>query len=317
VSPTRALGVLLAVTAGLAQAQSPETLGWLRKIHDATQKLSYSGTFVYQHGGRSETSRITRYVDASGDIERLEALDGQPREIVRTRDTVRCYLPDSRVVKVEKRTPDRSFPALLPEKITALARHYDISLGETRRIGGFDCQSLVLTPRDNLRYGYKLYADVKSGMLLKAMTLDAAGDPVEQFMFTQLAIGSVTRDMVQPSHAAFAWRVEDADAAPARLAGWGLSAELPGFRKVIELKRRMGESKPVGQLVYSDGLAAVSVFIEPLEGRRDPVRTGLASMGAIHIYTREVANHMVTVVGDTPAASVQRIANAVEYRRPQ
>jgi sigma-E factor negative regulatory protein RseB len=314
---TRALGVVLAVTAGLAQAQSPETLGWLRKIHDATQKLSYSGTFVYQHGGRSETSRITRYVEASGDIERLEALDGQPREIVRTRDTVRCYLPDARVVKVEKRTPDRSFPALLPEKITALARHYDISLGETRRIGGFDCQSLVLTPRDNLRYGYKLYADVKSGMLLKAMTLDAAGDPVEQFAFTQLSIGNVTRDMVQPSHAAAAWRVEDADAAPARLAGWGLTAELPGFRKVIELKRRMGESKPVGQLVYSDGLAAVSVFIEPLEGRRDPVRTGLASMGAIHIYTREVANHMVTVVGDTPAASVQRIANAVEYRRPQ
>ncbi|MDQ5850317.1 MAG: MucB/RseB C-terminal domain-containing protein [Pseudomonadota bacterium] len=313
----RALGVVLAVTAGLAQAQSPETLGWLRKIHDATQKLSYSGTFVYQHGGRSETSRITRYVDASGDIERLEALDGQPREIVRTRDTVRCYLPDSRVVKVEKRTPDRSFPALLPEKITALARHYDISLGETRRIGGFDCQTLVLTPRDNLRYGYKLYADVKSGMLLKAVTLDAAGDPVEQFMFTQLAIGNVTREMVQPSHAAGAWRVEDADAAPARLAGWGLTAELPGFRKVIELKRRMGESKPVGQLVYSDGLAAVSVFIEPLEGRRDPVRTGLASMGAIHIYTRQVANHMVTVVGDTPAASVQRIANAVEYRRPQ
>lgn len=316
-SLARGLGVVLAVAAGLAQAQSPETLGWLRKIHDATQKLSYSGTFVYQHGGRSETSRITRYVDASGDIERLGALDGQPREIVRTRDSVRCYLPDSRVVKVEKRTPDRSFPALLPEKITALARHYDISLGETRRIGGFDCQSLVLTPRDNLRYGYKLYADVKSGMLLKAVTLDAAGDPVEQFMFTQLAIGGVTRDMVQPSHAAAAWRVEDADAAPARLAGWGLTAELPGFRKVIELKRRMGESKPVGQLVYSDGLAAVSVFIEPLEGRRDAMRTGLASMGAIHIYTREVANHMVTVVGDTPAASVQRIANAVEYRRPQ
>ncbi|HYN12243.1 MAG TPA: MucB/RseB C-terminal domain-containing protein [Burkholderiales bacterium] len=316
-SLARGLGVVLAVAAGLAQAQSPDTLGWLRKIHDATHKLSYSGTFVYQHGGRSETSRITRYVDASGDIERLEALDGQPREIVRTRDSVRCYLPDSRVVKVEKRTPDRSFPALLPEKITALARHYDISLGETRRIGGFDCQSLVLTPRDNLRYGYKLYADVKSGMLLKAVTLDAAGDPVEQFMFTQLAIGGVTRDMVQPSHAALAWRVEDADAAPARLAGWGLTAELPGFRKVIELKRRMGESKPVGQLVYSDGLAAVSVFIEPLEGRREAMRTGLASMGAIHIYTREVANHMVTVVGDTPAASVQRIANAVEYRRPQ
>ena len=82
------------------------------------------------------------------------------------------------------------------------------------------------------------------------------------------------------------------------------------------MKRRLGESRSAGQVVYSDGLAAVSVFIESLEGRSDPVRTGLASMGAIHIYTREVANHMVTVVGEAPAASVQRIANAVEYRRP-
>jgi sigma-E factor negative regulatory protein RseB len=306
----------LALAASFAQAQSPETLGWLRKIHDATQKLSYTGTFVYQNGSRSETSRITRYVDASGDIEKLEVMDGVPREIVRTKDTVRCYLPGSRLVKVDRRT-ERGFPALLPERITALARHYDISLGETRRIAGYDCQAVVLTPRDNLRYGYKLYADQASGMLLRAVTFDAAGEQVEQFMFTQLTIGGVTRDMVKARHAARAWRVEDAEAAPARLAGWGLSSELPGFHKVVELRRRLGDSRSAGQVVYSDGLAAVSVFIESLEGRSDPVRTGLASMGAIHIYTREVANHMVTVVGEAPAASVQRIANAVEYRRPQ
>jgi sigma-E factor negative regulatory protein RseB len=243
-------------------------------------------------------------------------MDGVPREIVRTKDTVRCYLPDSRVVKVDRRT-ERGFPALLPERITALARHYDISLGETRRIAGFDCQSVVLTPKDNLRYGYKLYADVNSGMLMRADTFDPAGQNVEQFTFTQLSIGNVTRDMVRPRHAVRAWRVEEAEAAPTRLTGWGLAAELPGFQKVTELKRRLGESRPVGQMVYSDGLAAVSVFIEPLEGRRDPVRTGLASMGAINIYTREVANHMVTVVGEAPAVSVQRIADAVEFHRPQ
>lgn len=316
-----ALPFLFFVPAGLALAQSAETLGWLRKIHDATQKLSYTGTFVYQHGARSESSRITRYVDSRGDIERLEALDGVPREIVRTRDTVKCYLPDLRVVKVDRRTADRSFPALLPEKIGALAAHYDIRLGETRRIAGFDCQAVVLTPKDNLRYGYRLYADAGSGMLLRAVTVDAAGESVEQFSFTHLSIGNVTREMVKPRHAARAWRVEDAEASPARLAGWGLSAELPGFRKVVELKRRMGasggEGKPVGQVVYSDGLAAVSVFIEPLQEGREPLRSGLASMGAIHVYTRQVANHRVTVVGEAPAASVQRIANAVEYRRPQ
>jgi sigma-E factor negative regulatory protein RseB len=309
-------GALLAIATGVAQAQSPETLSWLRKINEATQRLSYSGTFVYQNGGRSETSRITRFVDPAGDIEKLEVMDGVPREIVRTKDTVRCYLPDSRVVKVDRRT-ERGFPALLPERITALARHYDISLGETRRIAGFDCQAVVLTPKDNLRYGYKLYADVNSGMLLRAVTVDAAGQSVEQFTFTQLTLGNVTRDMVKPRHAVRAWRVEEAEAAPTRLTGWGLASELPGFHKVTELKRRLGESRPVGQMVYSDGLAAVSVFIEPLEGRRDPVRTGLASMGAINIYTREVANHMVTVVGEAPALSVQRIADAVEFHRPQ
>ena len=312
----RVCGALLALASTVAQAQSPETLTWLRKIHEATQRLSYSGTFVYQNGGRSETSRITRFVDPSGDIEKLEVMDGVPREIVRTKDTVRCYLPDSRVVKVDRRT-ERSFPALVPERITALARHYDISLGETHRIAGFECQAVVLTPKDSLRYGYRLYADVNSGMLLRAVTLDPAGNNVEQFTFTQLSLGQVTRDMVKPRHAVRQWRIEDAEAAPTRLSGWGLTSELPGFHKVTELKRRLGESRPVGQMVYSDGLAAVSVFIEPLEARRDPVRTGLASMGAIHIYTREVANHMVTVVGEAPAVSVQRIADAVEFRRPQ
>jgi sigma-E factor negative regulatory protein RseB len=312
----RALAAAVAVSAGLAQAQSPEALAWLRKISEATQKLSYTGTFVYQHGARSETSRITRYVDASGDIEKLEVLDGAPREIVRTKDTVRCYLPDARVVKVDRRT-ERDFPAMLPERISALAANYDIALGETRRIAGFDCRAVVLTPKDDLRYGYRLYADRASGMLLKAVTFDAAGDTIEQFMFTQLAIGHVTRNMVRPGHAAGSWRVEDTAAAPARLTGWGLSSELPGFRKVIELKRRLSESKPAGQMVYSDGLAAVSVFIEPLEGRTEAVRTGLSSMGAIHIYTREVANHRVTVVGEAPALSVQRIADAVEFRRPR
>jgi sigma-E factor negative regulatory protein RseB len=112
----RFIAIALVLAPLAVQAQSPETLGWLRKIHDATQKLSYSGVFVYQNGGRSETSRITRYVDAAGDIEKLEVLDGVPREIVRTQDTVRCYLPGSRVVKVDRRT-ERDFPALLPERI--------------------------------------------------------------------------------------------------------------------------------------------------------------------------------------------------------
>src|SRR3954462_15229406 len=236
--------VLLCVLATAAHAQSPESLAWLKKIQEATRNLSYTGTFVYQHGGRSETSRITRL--ATQDVEKLEVLDGLPRELVRTRDTVRCYLPESKVVKVERRTPDRTFPALLPDRVSALARHYDIALGETRRIGGFECQSVKLTPKDDLRYGYHLYADRSSGMLVGAVTVDSSGTQIEQFMFTQLAIGAVNPEMVKPRQATSGWRVEDAEAAPAQLTGWSLSSELPGFHKVVELKRRMGEAQPVG-----------------------------------------------------------------------
>ncbi len=174
----------------------------------------------------------------------------------------------------------------------------------------------MLTPKDNFGYGYRLYADRSTGMLVRAVTVDAAGNQIEQFTFTQLSLGHVTPDMVKSRHASANFRVEDAQTAPARLAGWSLTSELPGFHKVVELTRRLGESRPVGQVVYSDGLAAVSVFIEPLQARAEAQRPGLASMGAIHIYTRQVANHRVTVVGETPAASVQRIGNAVEYRRP-
>jgi sigma-E factor negative regulatory protein RseB len=89
---------------------------------------------------------------------------------------------------------------------------------------------------------------------------------------------------------------------------------LPGFRKIVEVRRMMRDAQPVAQIVYSDGIAAVSIFIEPISGREERPRTGLAGMGAVNVYTREVAEHLVTVVGEAPAASVQRIADTVEYR---
>ncbi len=316
----RTLGIALVFWGGLAQAQtSPDGMALLRKIYQATERLSYSGTFVYQQGERTETSRITRVTGPGGDIERVEVLDGTPREIVRTRDTVRCYLPESQTVKVERRIDQRAFPGMLPEHISDLARSYTITRGETIRIAGYDCEAVLLTPKDELRYGYKLWADVNSGMLLKARTFNRKGETIEQFTFAQFAIGNVPRDRVRTRHAAQSWRIEDAAVAPANLArsGWSVGAGLPGFRKITEVTRKLSDARPVGQMVFSDGMAAVSVFIEPMAGRSESARPGLSSLGSFHIYTREVANHVVTVVGEAPAVSVRRIANQVEYRRPQ
>jgi sigma-E factor negative regulatory protein RseB len=323
----RTLGLALVMCGGLAQAQgqaqtSPDAIALLRKIYHATEKLSYAGTFVYQQGERSETSRITRVTGPGpdGGIERVEVLDGMPREIVRTRDTVRCYLPESHTVKVERRTDQRAFPAMLPEQIPELARSYTITRGEPARIAGFDCEAVVLTPKDELRYGYRLWADVNTGMLLKSRTFNRKGETVEQFVFTQISIGNISRDRVKARQGTPPnWHVEDAAVTPANFArsGWTVGADLPGFRKIVEVTRRLGEARPVNQVVYSDGLAAVSVFIEPIAGRSEAVRPGPSSLGAFQIYTREVANHIVTVVGEAPATSVQRIANTVEFKRPQ
>ena len=323
----KTFGIALAVWGSVVQAQgqtqtSPDAMTLLRKIYQATEKLSYAGIFVYQQGERSETSRITRLAGSGpdGDVERVEVLDGMPREIVRTRDTVRCYLPESHTVKVERRTSQRTFPAMLPERITELARSYTITRGEPLRIAGYDCEAVVLTPRDELRYGYKLWADVATGMLLKARTFNRGGETVEQFVFTQLSIGNVSRERVKSrQNMSQHWRIEDAAVAPANFArsGWTVGADLPGFRKIVEVTRKLGEARPVSQMVYSDGLAAVSVFIEPVAGRTETVRPGPSSLGAFQIYTREVANHIVTVVGEAPATSVQRIAATVEFKRPQ
>lgn len=315
-----AVALALAAATGWAQAQAaPEALEWLKRVYRATESLSYSGTIVYQQGDRTETFRIARRAGAAGGVEKLEVLDGAPREILRTRDEVRCYLPESRTVKVDRRSDPRAFPALLPEQVGGLAEYYDITLGDTRRIADYDCQAIILSPRDDLRFGYTLWADVRSAMLLRAQTFDRDGKMVEQFTFAQLQIGSVPRERLRPPRAARDWRVEQAGVAPADFAqsGWRFGAELPGFRKIVEVRRMLRDAQPVGQIVYSDGIAAVSIFIEPISGRAPPTHIGLAGMGAVNVYTREVADHLVTVVGEAPAASVQRIGNTVEYHRPQ
>jgi sigma-E factor negative regulatory protein RseB len=306
-----------------AQAQhNHDANGWLKKIYRATQTLSYTGTFVYQQGGHSETSRITRQVDASGDYEKLVSLDGTPREVVRFGDEVKCYLPESQTVKIDKHGGVRGFPALLPAQISNLAEYYEIIKRGTARFAEFECQEIVLTPKDALRYGYQLWADKASGMLVKARVFNERGETVEQFTFTELSIGrGPGREKRRATIEARSkdWRIEQAAVVPTNLAdaGWTIRADIPGFHKVVEVMRTLEKSRPVGQQVYSDGLAAVSVFIEPLAGRAEPLQPGLSSIGAVNIYTREVANHAVTVVGETPAASVRRIAQTVEYRRPQ
>jgi sigma-E factor negative regulatory protein RseB len=315
-----AVGPAGAQTGALGQA-SPDAIGWLQRIYIATERLSYTGTFVYQHGERVETSRITRIVDASGVHERLETLDGTPREILRTNEQVTCYLPQTMTMKVERQLDTRPFPAMRADP-RVLVEHYTIRKGGTERIAGLDCQSIVLEPKDNLRYGHKLWADVNTGMLVKAKTFNEKREAIEQFAFTQLQVGGrIDREQVKSRFAGKGrdWRVESNDMVAADLArhGWLLKSLPAGYRKVTEMKRNVGASVDVGHIVLSDGLAAVSVFIETLGEKASQAPLGLSRQGAVNVYTRKLDGYLVTVIGEVPAESVKLIAQNVEYRRPQ
>ena len=311
---------LLQLSTALAQTD-PAAVQWLQRIYSATQRLSYTGTFVYQHDDQVESSRITRMVDASGPVEKLEIMDGMPREIIRSRNQVVCYLPSIMTVKIDKQGARHPFPLILPDQLKDLAESYTVRKAGVERVAGYDCQVIVLEPKDTLRYGQTLCADLATGMLLKAKTFNDRHKMLETFAFTQLKIGGhIDREMLKSRFAADAkdWHVEDSDAVPADLthAGWTVRSQPPGFRKVTEMTRTLNGASGVGHIVFSDGLAAVSVFIEPVAAGNAARQPGLSRQGAINVFARRLENHWVTVVGEAPAQSVKLIANTVEYRKP-
>ena len=318
--PVRLLPSLLLLqfwaTAALAETlQETEALAWLQKIAAAARQLNYSGTFIYQHGDHVESSRITHFVDRSGEYEKLETLDGPKREIFRNEDQIITFDSEHRVIKRERRTRRNSFPALLPDQLAHLTEHYSLRKGELERIAGCDAQALLLEPRDGFRYGHKLWADASTGLLLKARMFDEKGHVVEQSVFTQLLIGAA---VVRPDPAPPApdgWReAPSADSAAPADTGWVVKDQPAGFRKIIEMKRfKAGSQTPVAHLVYSDGLAAVSVFIEPLPSTRK-VPEGPTRQGAVNIYTRPLSDQLVTVLGEAPAVTVKQMAISVSPR---
>lgn len=319
--------ILVAGTSGVASAgengSSGEAFAWLKKMAAAARQLNYAGTIIYQHRNHVETSRVAHFVNsAGGEFEKLETLDGPPREVIRSNEQVVCYLPNQKTVLIEDRNRStRNFPALVPESVQGLSESYQMRMEDTDRAAGHDCRWVGLVPRDQLRYGRRFCAEVGSGFPLRAQTLNEKGDAIESFAFTQLTIGAAfNREQVRSRYADTSrvqkWKVErsgfDSPATTPAETGWVLSNPLAGFRKIMEGKRLIGSRGTVAQIVFSDGLAAVSVFIEPAQ--RPPAGQTLSHQGAVNIYTRPHGNHVVTVLGEAPAATVMQFANSLELK---
>ena len=313
------LVLLGSISCAEADSGTPsDAMSWLNKIAAASRRVNYAGTFVYQHDNQVETSRISHFVDASGEYEKLETLDGLSREIIRNNDNVTCYLPESKMVVIEKRE-SRTFPALLPAQLSGIADNYIVKKGALSRVAGFPCQTIVLEPKDNLRYGHKFCADLTTGLPLRAGMYSDKNEMVESFAFTQLTIGNgVSKDMLKSRYAgkSQSWRVDRSALDRKEVSGdtgWVVKNQTAGFRKLTEMRRLIaGRSAPVAHLVYSDGLAAVSIFIEAMP--KSPPPSGPTYQGAVNIYVKSHADQMVTVVGETPARTVKQIAESIGTR---
>lgn len=310
VLPLLLLSQVWICTAHADALDDAEALAWLQRIAQAARELNYRGTFVYQQGNQTESSRITHYVDRTGEFEKLETLDGPRREIIRNSNEILTFYADTGVVKRERRTARKVFPALLPEQLSVLTEYYQLRKAGQERIAGHDAQALILEPRDEYRYGHKLWAEIKTGLLLKARMLDERKQVLEQFHFTEVAIDiALKKDAVLPRFTIPQTPAAQAAPGAPTETGWVVKTHPAGFKKIMEMQRHKQSGASVSHLVFSDGLAAVSVFIEPMPAAK--VVPGLSHQGAVSIYTRPLSDKLITVLGETPPVTVMQIANSV------
>lgn len=291
---------------------------WLMKMNDAALELDYQGTFVYVKQNQIEVMRVVHQSHQGVIKERIYSLNGALREIVRDAEQVWCYLPDRRMgVHEYRQVSSNNFPHILPKRLDKLGNNYRITMGGKGRIADRKAVQIWILPRDEYRYGHDLWVDEDSGLLLKAALMGADSEPIEQYMFTDIQIGRpiAETDLVPLTpRKQLVWYGVNKEDEPKDIHGdvkWKAAKYPDGFMLSRKMKRMSPMRKQmVEHLVYSDGLAAVSIFVEKLEASVKPIN-GLNSMGAINAYGTVIGNHQVTVVGEVPSETVNMIAMSV------
>jgi sigma-E factor negative regulatory protein RseB len=310
--------ILAAAVLAAPMGRADDAASWLNRAATAARQQNYLGTIVYQAAGRIESSRLVHLNDDGAEFEKLVNLDGPAREVIRSHAEVRCYYPDAKLVRIEPRTFRNAFPSLSQQQLRSLSDYYEFRRAEQARVAGLDTQAVVFEPKDGLRYGHKFWADAATELLLKARMLDERGEAVEQYAFIDLTVGGrIDRELVKPSWPVLPpeWVVREAVSGDMELrdTGWVVGRLPAGFTKVVEGMRSLrGKRQRVAHLVYSDGLVAVSVFIENVGSTPHP--TGLTRQGGTNIFVRQFDDVLVTVLGEVPAVTVRQVAQSVARR---
>ena len=321
----RWLAVLVLFVGASVQAANTATLSLqaqrqLERARDAARRLDYTGIVIHQQGPQSDNYRITHQADTNDGLVRIEPLEGPPRHMLQRGRQLIWYLTQERIVVHDEPTETRGFPALSFSSSRELLAHYRPRSLAPDRVAGRQAELLQLQPVDNLRYGYRLWFDAATGLLLRAQSISETGQVVAQTSFGQLSVwpaGGGKFRWREPD--VRGWKTEYAVKGKADLSGW--SFRLPeGFSRVAALRRDMSNlqgaeevSRELVQIVCSDGLAGVSIFIEPWSEARSaqPLQRG-----AVNMIGKRLGGFWLTIVGETPMAALRQVADSLEFTAP-
>lgn len=327
-------GCLLALTAGgqTRQAAAAATPGpaedrrlgeWLLRMHEASRKRTYIGTFVVSVGSSMSSARIWHVCDGEQQMERVETLTGAPRSTFRRNEQVLTFFPDSRVAVSERRESFGLFPNLLQSGDASIARFYSLRPAGHERVAGFETDVIQLRPRDKLRFAYQVWTEKKTGLVVKLQTLNFEGQVLEQAAFSDLQLDapvSMARlSQMMGNTEGYLVETPDLVKTTAVAEGWALKAPVPGFQP-MSCYRRPGASAAEGrhdstlQWIFSDGLATVSLFLEDFDSRRHS-QPGAQALGATHTLTRRLGDWWLTAVGEVPQQTLLTFAQALERRK--
>lgn len=314
--PCRGALVMTSLLLPLLAAAAEDPLVWLDRMGRAVEQLNYEGTLVHFTGSDATQLRIVHRFHDGVITERITA-DGARREIIRNNDEVMCILHDQRTVLIEKLDEHNRRLGPLRSRLPGAHRlpleHYHLAFSGTESVAGRDTRIIAIRPRDALRYGYRISLDQAVAMPLKTQLIDADGGVPEQLLFTAIALHEgISEAVLRPSVNIATFTVRRTTTEPVETltgddARWA-AARLPGGFELDMYHVHTGSGSRQHHLVYSDGLATVSMFIEPAQAGAER-SAGLSQMGAANAYTVVRQGQLVTAVGEVPAATVEMLAN--------
>ncbi|WP_024616113.1 MucB/RseB C-terminal domain-containing protein [Pseudomonas kilonensis] len=286
-------------------AHADEAQDWLNRLSQAEQQQSFQGTFVYERNGSFSTHNIWHRVQDGKVRERLLQLDGSAQEVLRIDGHTQCV--SGSLIAGLGNTPDGTSRSLDPQK---LKNWYDLAVIGKSRVAGRQAVIVALTPKDQHRYGFELHLDKETGLPLKSLLLNDKGQLLERFQFTRLNVAAPTDGELQAGAECKAVAQDPGKAVAAKTA-WHSDWLPPGFELTSSAARKDPDTQvQVNSLMYDDGLARFSVFLEPLNGANaTDTRTQLGPTAAVsRRLTTPQGEMMVTVVGEIPIGTAERIA---------